>query len=108
MISSNQFQRPDDDKEPTVSVLVKFQFKNSIIKKEFEVSKDEINEISWTKGTTNDPYYDDLKNNEDRFIYRVNDVLHHLINAEPELDNWLKWDIQYFGDYDIGDFINDQ
>ena len=93
--------------QPTVSVLVKFQYENKIIKKEFNITKDEINDMPWANGTTNDPYYyGDLTDNDDRLIYRINDVLHHLINAEPDLDNWDKWEIQYIGEYDLDDFIN--
>ena len=91
--------------QPTVSVLIKFQFKNKIIKKEFNITKEQINDMPWCCGTTNNPYFDDLKNNDDRFIYRINDVLHHLINADPDLDNCLKWDIDYIGEYDLDDLI---
>jgi len=92
--------------QPIISVSVKLFYHNKIIKKEFELSKDEINDMSWANGNTGDPYFDDLKNNDDRLMYRVNDLLHHKINADSDLDDWDKWEIQYWGDYDLDDFIN--
>jgi len=100
MNSFQQFQRP------TVSVSVKLYYQEQVIKTSYEITKDEINEYPWSGGKTGDAYFDDLDNDDDRFIYRVNDIVQHLINQDEQLDNWIRWEIQYWGEYDLDEFTD--
>lgn len=75
-------------KEP--AILVKVTFQGSVsdkkITKAYECTREDINDIDWYGGKTGDSVFDDLPNDDERFLKRIEELLGGMMywDSDPE------------------------
>jgi hypothetical protein len=78
--------------EHTLTAMVEFISCSTgdLVKREFTISKSDINDVSWFGGETGDSYFDDeFESDQERFEQRVEDCIHGqlwLFLSDDEVD----------------------
>ena len=72
--------------EPTVEVdaIIVSQLDETRFSIKLAISKEDINDISWSGGNTGDSYFDDRDDDEERFLARLEDVVRTQLGAQED------------------------
>ena len=81
--------------EPSLTAFVSFRSLRTglVVEREFVISKEELNDVSWQGGDTGDIFFDNMESDLERFGARVDDCVHSKLwefmydeNIEPDPD----------------------